>query len=222
MEVEKTNEMKIVKFAFSLFGINTYIVYDPSSRKAAVIDPGMIDSDEEEALAAFVKREGLTVTHIINTHLHIDHAIGDKYAKKIFGAPVYAHRADEPLGARMTQQAQMFGLAARIDSVSVNSYLEDGDVIRIGSGELEVIHVPGHSPGGIALYDAKDGFVIAGDSLFAGSIGRTDLPGGDMKTLLNAVKGRLLTLPPETVVYSGHGPETTIGREAAVNPFLRQ
>lgn len=212
--------MNIAKFAFSLFGINTYVVWDQSTHKAAVIDPGMINKQEEEALAAFVKREGLTVTHIINTHLHIDHAIGDKYASEAFGAPVYAHKDDEILGQRMMQQANMFGLGAKIDNVSINSYLNDGDRIKIGEGTLEVLHVPGHSPGGIALYDAQGHFVIAGDSLFAGSIGRTDLPGGDMTQLIDNVHNKLLTLPGDTVVYSGHGPETTIAREATSNPFL--
>ena len=106
------------------------------------------------------------------------------------------------------------------DNVSINSYLKDGDRIKIGEGTLDVLHVPGHSPGGIALYDAQGHFVIAGDSLFAGSIGRTDLPGGDMTQLIDSVHNKLLTLPGNTVVYSGHGPETTIAREATSNPFL--
>lgn len=212
--------MKIAKFAFSLFGINTYVVYDPASKKAAVIDPGMINAEEEEALSRFITRQGLTVTHIINTHLHIDHAIGNKYSHELFHAPVYAHKDDSKLGERMAQQAQSFGLAARVDAVSINSYLHDGEKIRIGDGELEVLHVPGHSPGGIALYDAQDGFVIAGDSLFAGSVGRADLPGGDMTQLINSIHDKLLTLPDNTVVYSGHGPETTIGHEKRYNPYL--
>lgn len=212
--------MEIAKFAFSLFGINTYVVWDPATLKAAVIDPGMIDSQEERALSAFVNRKRLTVTHIINTHLHIDHAIGDKYARESLGAPVYAHKDDEILGQRMMQQANMFGLAAKVGNVSVDSYLNDGDKIKIGDGILAVLHVPGHSPGGIALYDAQGHFVIAGDSLFAGSIGRTDLPGGDMTQLIGSINDKLLTLPGDTVVYSGHGPETTIAREATSNPFL--
>lgn len=212
--------MKVAKFAFSLFGINTYVVYDPASKKCAIIDPGMIDREEEDAMAGFIKRNDLTVTHIINTHLHLDHAIGDRAASELFKAPVLAHRDDEFLGTRMKQQADMFGVAERIDDVSISSYLTDGETIRIGDGELKVLHVPGHSPGGVALYDREGGYVIAGDSLFAGSIGRTDLPGGDYDTLIESVRKKLLTLPPDTVVYPGHGPATTIGREAATNPFL--
>ena len=131
-----------------------------------------------------------------------------------------AHEADMFLGDRMQRQAEEFGIAARVDNVSVTSYLTDGEKIRIGEGTLEVIHVPGHSPGGVALYDPEGGFVISGDSLFAGSVGRADLPGGDMRTLLDAIERKLFTLPGSTVVYPGHGPATTIAREKATNPFL--
>lgn len=212
--------MKIAKFEFSLFGINTYVVYDPSTRKAAVIDPGMIEPEEERALAGFISKNGLTVTHVINTHLHIDHAVGDKYAANLFKAPVLAHPDDEFLGTHLQQQAASFGILERVDNISLTSRLEDGEEIKIGNGILKVIHVPGHSPGSVALYDAQDGFLISGDALFAGSIGRTDLPGGNHNQLLDSVKNKLLTLPPETVVYPGHGTATTIGREASSNPFL--
>ena len=214
--------MKIVKFAFSLFGINTYAVYDPDTRKCAIIDPGMINAEEEEAVANFVRRNNLTVTNIINTHLHVDHAIGNRYAADLFKAPVLAHPDDFFLGKRLNHQAIAFGIDQDVDNVSVTTELRDGDVIHIGDGELEVIHVPGHSPGSVALYDRKDGFVIVGDAMFAGSVGRTDLPGGDYSQLINSIKKKLMTLPPDTVVYPGHGPETTIRQEAATNPFIRQ
>lgn len=212
--------MKVAKFEFSLFGINTYVVYDPATKKCSVIDPGMSDQEEEEALTGFITRNGLTVTHIINTHLHIDHAIGDRFASETFGAPVLAHPDDSFLGERLQEQARQFGIAGRIDNMSEIRPLRDGEKIEIGNGELTVIHVPGHSPGGVALYDKEGGYVISGDSLFSGSIGRTDLPGGDMRQLIGAVRSRLLTLPTDTVVYPGHGPATTIARERASNPFL--
>ena len=180
----------------------------------------MSDQEEEEALTGFITRNGLTVTHIINTHLHIDHAIGDRFASETFGAPVLAHPDDSFLGERLQEQARQFGIAGRIDNMSEIRPLRDGEKIEIGNGELTVIHVPGHSPGGVALYDKEGGYVISGDSLFSGSIGRTDLPGGDMRQLIGAVRSRLLTLPPDTVVYPGHGPATTIARERASNPFL--
>lgn len=212
--------MKLVKFTFSLFEINTYVTVDTATRKCAVIDPGMINAEEEAALANFVKKNNLEVTHIINTHLHVDHAIGDKYAKDLFQVPVLGHKADTVLGERLQEQAWQFGMREKVDAVSMTSYLEDGDVVKIGEGELHVLHVPGHSPGSIALYDKEGDYVISGDALFYRSIGRTDLPGGDHDTLVNAVKDKLLTLPPDTVVYPGHGPATTIGDETKFNPYL--
>ncbi|MDE5806592.1 MAG: MBL fold metallo-hydrolase [Muribaculaceae bacterium] len=212
--------MKIAKFTFSLFGINTYVAYDPATRKCAIVDPGMFDSEEEEAMDNFIKRNSLEVTHIIDTHLHVDHAVGVQFAKRKYGAPLLAHKEDEFLGERIRQQAQMFGIQEKTEDVTIDSYLTAGEVIKIGDGELKVIHVPGHSPGSVALYDQKDGFVITGDALFAGSIGRTDLPGGDMKTLLESIRTGLLPLPDSTIVYPGHGPATTIGQERRSNPYL--
>lgn len=212
--------MKIAKFGFSLFGINTYVVYDPASKKCAIIDPGMFDSDEEDAIERFIERNSLEVVAIIDTHLHVDHAVGAQFIKRRYGVPLLAHKADEPLGERIRQQAQMFGIRERVEDVSIDRYLTPGEIIKIGEGELKVIHVPGHSPGSVALYDEKDGFVITGDALFSGSIGRTDLPGGDMATLLRSIKEGLLELPSSTIVYPGHGPATTIGREKASNPYL--
>lgn len=212
--------MKLVKFGFSLFGINTYVVVDESTKSCAVIDPGMIDAEEENALVGYIEREGLTVTHVINTHLHVDHAVGDKFVAEKFRVPVLGHRSDEVLGERLQQQAQMFGMREKLDSVSLTSYLEDGEKVRIGNGELEVLHVPGHSRGSVALYDREGKFVIVGDALFAGSIGRTDLPGGDFGTLVKSIKDKLLSLPDDTAVYPGHGAATTIGRERRNNPYL--
>ena len=212
--------MKLVKFGFSLFGINTYLVVDEVTKECAVVDPGMIEPEEENALVDYIEREGLKVRYVINTHLHVDHAIGDKFAVGKFRVPVLGHRNDETLGQRMQQQAQMFGMREKLDSVSLTSYLEDGDRLKIGDGELEVLHVPGHSPGSIALYDPQGKWVIVGDALFAGSIGRTDLPGGSYDTLVKAINDKLLKLPDDTVVYPGHGPATTISHERLHNPYL--
>lgn len=213
--------MKVARFEFSLFGINTYVVWDPATRDCAVIDPGMINDAEANALTDFIKRENLKVTHLINTHLHIDHAIGDRFVKETYDVPVEAHMADAMLGERLQQQALMFGMSEMVEDVSIDRVLKEGDVIVIGEGELKVIHVPGHSPGSVVLYDEKDDFLIAGDVLFQGSVGRTDLPGGDTATLIDGIKRKLLTLPPQTKVYPGHGPATSIGEEKMMNPFLR-
>lgn len=213
--------MKVAIFQLGLFGINTYVVYDSDTRDAAIIDPGMSTPDEEKALSDFIRRENLHVTHIINTHLHIDHAIGNKFAVEQYHVPVMAHKADLPLGERMQQQAEMFGIPRKLEGVTISDFINDGDVIRIGNGSLTAIHIPGHSPGSIVLYDAADNFVIAGDVLFEGSVGRSDLPGGDGAALIRGIKEKLLPLPDNTVVYPGHGPATTIGNERRYNPFLR-
>lgn len=212
--------MKIAKFEFSLFGINSYIVYDPSSKECVIIDPAMIDEEERKAICNFIESNSLKVSHIINTHLHIDHAIADGMISEIYGADVLAHPDDTPLGNQIKAQAAMFGLPFDVENVVIDHALHHGEKIKIGEGELEVIHVPGHSPGSIALYDEKDGFLISGDALFAGSIGRTDLPGGSHSQLIKSIRQNLLTLPPSTIVYPGHGDATTIAKEARSNPFL--
>ncbi len=212
--------MKVARFEFSMFGINTYVVYDPQARECAVIDPGMSSDKERNAVTSFVKRNDLKVIHLINTHLHIDHAVGDNFITETYGAKPEAHRDDVPLGEGIRQQALMFGMSEDFKDVAVSQYLEEGDVVRIGDGELEVLHIPGHSPGSIVLYDRKDGFVFAGDVLFRGSIGRTDLPGGSHSALISGIKNKLLPLPDNTIVFPGHGPATTIGDERRMNPFL--
>lgn len=212
--------LKVAKFGFYMFGINTYVVYDPEAKEAAIVDPGMSRKDEFEAMEKFIEREGLKVTHLINTHLHIDHAVADNWVKARYGVPVEAHEADAMLGERIKQQAIMFGVQAEDAAVEIERRLEEGDVVRIGNGELHVLHVPGHSPGSICLYDKEDGFVIVGDALFEGSIGRTDLPGGNHRQLIDAIRSKLLTLPKDTVVLSGHGDATSIEREMESNPYL--
>lgn len=212
--------MKIEVFPLLLFGVNCYVVYDPVEKKAAIIDPGIVDNREIDTIDSFLKKNDLTVVAVVNTHLHIDHALANGGLSKKYNVPVMAHEDDKFLGDRLLQQAQEFGLPFRMNDAGVTHYLKDGDKIKVGSGELEVIHLPGHSPGGIALYDAKDRFLISGDSLFEGSIGRTDLPGGNLAKLLDSIKKKLYTLPDDTLVYPGHGPSTTIGREKKTNPFI--
>lgn len=212
--------MQIAIFQFSMFGINTYLVFDEDSKECLVVDPGMSNPEEEKAIENFISTKGLTLKHIVNTHLHIDHVVGIPFLREKYGAPVMAHPGDEFLGKRVADQAAMFGLRMKPEVIEISEYLEDGDKIQLGNGNLEVIAVPGHSKGSICLYDPKDGFLISGDALFQGSIGRTDLPGGNYKELIDNIHDKLLGLPDETVVYPGHGPATTIGEEKRSNPFL--
>lgn len=212
--------MNIKQFEFNLFGVNTYVVWDDATLEAAVIDPGMASPEEEKALSDFISLKRLQVTSLINTHLHIDHTLGDNYVEERYGVGLAAHTLDDFLGKRRAEQAMMFHLPMAPVPLEVNVPLKQGDKLYFGKQYLEVIEVPGHSPGSIALYDPQGGFVITGDALFAGGIGRTDLPGGDYATLVNAISRNLLTLPDDTVVYPGHGPASTIGNEKTGNPYL--
>jgi len=212
--------LKIAKFTFYMFGINTYVVYDPTEKEAAIIDPGMSQAKEYDAMERFIVRENLTVTHLINTHLHIDHAIADKWVRDKYNVPVEAHEDDATLGLLLNQQAQRFGIRGVDAKVEIGKMLNDGDEISVGTGTLKVLHVPGHSPGSIALYYKEDEWVIVGDTLFEGSIGRTDLMGGNHGQLIQAISDKLLTLPDTTVVYPGHGNPTTIEQEKEHNPYL--
>lgn len=213
--------LKVARFEFSLFGINTYVVWNPATSDCAIIDPGMFNETEQKAVDGFIERHHLKLTHLLNTHLHIDHAVGNKYIERKYGLKTEASEADAFLGKHISQQANMFGIPDKVSDLEIGKPLEDGEVIKIGTGELHVISVPGHSPGGLAFYDKEDGFLISGDSLFRLSVGRTDLPGGNTTQLLDSVKNKLLTLPPSTIVYPGHGPETTIRAEKDSNPFLQ-
>lgn len=212
--------MQIARFIFQLFGINTYIVWNESTADAAIIDPGMSSEKECKAILKFIAEHGLTLKHLINTHMHIDHAAADGFISETFKLKLSASPLESELAANLSSQAVMFGLDFKPQSIEITTELNDGDIIPIGNENLRVILVPGHSPGSVALYDSKDKFVISGDALFNGSIGRTDLPGGNYQQLINAIQSKLFTLPDGTIVYPGHGDPTTIGKEKRENPFF--
>lgn len=214
--------MKVSRFIFNMFGVNTYVLWDPESKEAAIVDPGMIDSREQQAISKFIETNGLTVKHLINTHMHLDHIFGNGYIKDTYGVKLAAHPDDEFLGLSATDQVKRFHVPIAIEDHGADIRLKDGDTLTIGGEPIEVISVPGHSPGSIALYAPESGFVITGDALFKGAIGRTDLPRGNYDQLINSIRTRLLTLPPDTVVLPGHEGETTIGQEAKFNPYLKQ
>lgn len=213
--------MQVAVFQFSLFGINTYVVFDPDTKECCIIDPGMSNPEEEEAIEKFLADKGLKLTQVINTHLHIDHVAGIPFLREKFGVPVKAHEGDKFLAEHIDEQARGFGLMRDFGEIEITDYIKPGDKIKIGDGELDVISVPGHSKGSIALYDKAGGYVITGDALFRGSIGRTDLPGGNYRELIGSIENALLTLPDKTVILPGHGPASTIGDEKQSNPFLK-
>ncbi|MCG8566602.1 MAG: MBL fold metallo-hydrolase [Desulfobacterales bacterium] len=193
---------------------NCFILGCEETKEAVVVDPG---DDADRILMALAKLE-LKVKYLINTHGHFDHVGANGRMKEVTGATLAIHAEDEPMLSTLSQSAAAFGLSAE-NSPAPDQLLQDGDMISFGKITLKVIHTPGHSRGGICLY--TDGHLFAGDTLFARSIGRTDLPGGDFDTLISSIKNKLLDLDENTVVYTGHGPETTIGQEKQMNPFLQ-
>jgi glyoxylase-like metal-dependent hydrolase (beta-lactamase superfamily II) len=203
----------IICLTNSVFQENCYIVADSETRDAVLVDPG----EEVDLFVRRIEHERLTLRAIWLTHAHLDHISGVARVVELAGVPIYLHPDDRPLYDGVEQQGAWLGVAAEIPPPP-NHDLTHGDTLVVGTCTFHVRHVPGHSPGGVAFVGG--GVVISGDALFAGSIGRTDLPGGDGNTLLTSIREQLLTLPDETIVYSGHGPETTIGNERRTNPFL--
>lgn len=196
-------------------GVNCVILGDEKSREGVVLDPGGDAADILEA----VKRLGLTVKYIVNTHGHFDHVGANAAVQEATGAQLLIHEGDAPMLSRAAHWATQYGLSVQ-DSPAPTSFLADGMQIRVGELTLAVLHTPGHSPGGCSIYLESERTVFTGDTLFADGVGRTDLPGGSHQTLISSIREKLFTLPGDTVVWPGHGPSTTIARERHGNPFL--
>lgn len=197
------------------FGQNGYVVREDDATFAVAIDPGA----GATAMADFLADNGLFCEAILLTHAHLDHIEGVAELVGRTGAAIHMHADDHALYEQVQQQASAFGL--EVDrQPPIDATLEHGQVLRFGGIEFEVRHVPGHSPGHVLFYSADGGFALVGDVVFAGSIGRTDLPGGSMPTLMQSIRSQVLTLPDETILYPGHGPSTTVERERVGNPFL--
>ncbi|MEK6700326.1 MAG: MBL fold metallo-hydrolase [Nitrospirota bacterium] len=207
--------MVLMRLMVGPLQVNCYIIADEKTKEAVVIDPG----DDAQDILGIIRKKGLTVKYIVNTHAHFDHVGGNEELKEATGAEILLHEADAALLGSTSGQARTFGMNAPA-SPKADRYVKHGDVITAGEVSLAVLHIPGHSPGGICL--VEQGMVFTGDALFAGSIGRTDLPGGSHMALIGAIKANLLTLPDDTKVYPGHGPESTIGEEKRENPYLNE
>jgi hydroxyacylglutathione hydrolase len=199
---------------------NGFVLGCEETREGVVIDPG----DEVDDLLAAVRAHGLTIRYILLTHAHLDHVTGVGAARRALDVPVLLHQADNFLYEAVVQQGQMFGLRVSAQP-KIDRFYDGEGPWHFGTYRVWVRHTPGHCPGGVCLAVGKEGTpertLFVGDTLFAGSIGRTDLPGGDLQTLLQSIRSVLFSFPDETVVYSGHGEPTTIGRERRTNPFLR-
>jgi len=205
--------VKIVQIPNGQFVENCYLVTDEASRECVVIDPG----EEAGLILRRITEAGVRPVAIWVTHAHLDHVMGVPRLSRETGAPIYLHPADRELYDHVIQQGLAFGI--RVESLPPpDREFVPGETVRVGTVGFTVRHAPGHSPGSVCL--VGDGVVFTGDVLFAGSIGRTDLPGADFDTLIRSIERELLVLPDSTMVYSGHGPETTVGRERGTNPFL--
>ena len=212
--------LTIKTFAVNMVEENTYVVSD-ETRAALIVDCGAYSPDEREALAQYIEQEGLTVTGLINTHGHFDHVFGLQWAAEKYGVELaiaedeldnYRHAAEHMVAFMRRGVAFDVPQPARL--------LHEGDTITLGNHTLRVIATPGHTPGGICFYDENDGVIFTGDSLFQANIGRCDLPGGDLQSLVDSLQSKVLTLPEEVVVYPGHGPTTTVGFERINTPYL--
>lgn len=212
---------RVVKFTFNPFQENTYLVTD-DSKECIVFDPGCLQAAEKQELAQYIEQEKLKVVRLINTHCHLDHVFGNHFIKEKYQVELEAHRGEQVVLDAALPSANMYGIPYPEPSPPITKFIEEGDIITFGNDtQLEAIFTPGHSPASLSFYCKEGGFIIAGDVLFQNSIGRTDLPGGDYNTLISVIKNKLFALGNDVVVYSGHGGETTIGKEKLFNPFLK-
>lgn len=212
--------MEIEIFVNNPWQQNTIVLYDQTG-EAVIVDCGCFDIEEECQLKDFLMEKKLKPVALLDTHLHIDHIFGNNFMKKTFGLQACAGVEDNYLIEKAVEYASMLGMTGITPPPAVGTFLKDGEIVRFGDSELKVIAVPGHSPGSLCFYSEADKFLLAGDVLFAGSVGRSDLPGGNGRLLIEGIKNKLLCLPDDVRVVSGHGPETTIGAERKHNPFLK-
>lgn len=211
--------VSVVSFTFNAFQENSYLLYD-DTKECVIIDPGCYDQAEKDELALFIERNKLKPVRLLNTHCHIDHVFGNKFVAETYNLPLEIHEGELPVLNAVPQISMMYGLPYPEPSPAPGRFIEEGEIIKFGESELKTLYTPGHSPASISFYCEADAFVIAGDVLFYRSIGRTDLPGGDFKTLLGSIVEQFYPLGDDVKVYPGHGPATTVGFEKQHNPFL--
>lgn len=209
--------LHIKSFTFNLLEEKTYVVYD-DTQTCVVVDPGCCTQHEQKALYNFIAENALRVTHLVNTHAHIDHIVGNHYVQAMYHVPLTLHRLEVPILQEAIGYASDYGFTD-YKPVQAEKLLTDGDTISLGNMSLSVLHIPGHSPGHIALYHQQAKVCLSGDILFRNNIGRTDLPGGDSTLLLRSIREQLFLLEDDVTIYPGHGPITTIGEEKRNNPF---
>jgi len=211
--------LTVKAFSFNPVEENTYVLYNEQKR-CCIIDPGCYFEKEKDILKTFIGKTGLQPVLLLNTHCHLDHVFGNKFVADTWGLTLHLHQQEKPVLDFAPASGEMWQMPFENYRGEL-IFIKEGEKIKLGEDELEVRFTPGHSPGSVCFYDEAGGFVISGDVLFNGSIGRTDLPGGDYDTLINSIQTQLFTLPDDTKIYPGHGPMTTIGFEKMNNPFVK-
>lgn len=211
--------IQVHKFTFNPFQENTYILSD-ETKDCVIIDPGCYEKSEQNYLADYIAKNELNPVKLVNTHCHIDHVFGNYFVAKKYNLELGIHRLDLPTLSMVPQACKMYGFDGYELSPDPTYFLEEGELLKFGTSELDILFGPGHAPGHIAFYSKEDKFVINGDILFKGSFGRYDLPGGNLDILKDTILNKMFLLADDTKVYSGHGPETTIGFEKINNAIL--
>ena len=213
--------MKIKMFVTNDFMELCYLLIEENTRETAIVDPGMMKEAKIDEVCSFIRDNDLKVKYVLLTHAHIDHAASAEILAKKYGVEVCGNIGDESLAQNLADQAMRFHLPVKLSPLTIGRHLSDGDVLTLGLEQINVITTPGHSEGGLTYYVPASGFACVGDTIFDGSIGRTDLPGGDFETLIDSIKKKIFTLPDETVLFSGHGPSTSVIREKNYNPYVQ-
>lgn len=211
--------MKVETIVVNQFEMNCYIYYNENSKEGVIIDPAAYTDSEKESIENFVRSENIKIKYILLTHGHIDHILGNQWAKEYFSVPLLMHKDDLPLIEQAPRQGEMFGIILS-ELPAPDKFIDDNDTVKFGETELKIEHTPGHSPGSICYVDENEKVIFGGDCLFKGSIGRTDLWMGDMDNLLNSIKQKLFKYSDDFVVFPGHYRSTTIGEERENNPFM--
>jgi hydroxyacylglutathione hydrolase len=219
LKVQKSYMLTVQPFTFNPVQENTYVVYNEKGQ-CCIIDPGCYFASEELELKNFIVQNHLQPIYLLNTHCHLDHIFGNKFIYRTYNLTLWLNKLEKAVLEYGPISGQQWQLTFDNYDAELN-FIEEGDVIRMGDDVLQVLFTPGHSPGHVSFYSKENKFVISGDVLFQGSVGRTDLPGGDFTILEESIKTKLYTLPADTIVFSGHGDTTTIGDEMKTNPFVK-
>lgn len=210
--------IQIQSFVFSPFQENTYVLFD-ETHEAVIIDPGCLMQAEKETLAQFITQNRLIVKALLQTHAHLDHVFGSAFVKRKYGVKMWMHKNELPILASVENRCQLWGIRG-YEPVEADEFIDESDIISFGNSQLEILFVPGHAPGHLAFVNHAQRFVIGGDVLFKGSVGRTDFPLCDHEALINSIQTKFMALEDDYRVYAGHMDSTTIGHERRTNPFL--